>query len=376
VDIGKLFRDGWGLFTKDLGPLIVGMLIACIIPAVAMSIVVAVTIGASLGGITTNAQGEVTSVDTGSVVVWIVGTVIIVVVAVFLTVPLFAGLLEGVLLRIRQGRAMAYGDSFNGFRLFGRVVWAAVLLGIIYAALMLVPTGIIVAGGVTSSAAVVVLGVVLLLVALVLYVYLFVRWLYVFPVIVDRGVGVGEALTQSAALVRGRWWWTLLGYFVLSVVVGAVSSVLGFIPFVGAVVTIVLYPFVLTYIVAMYFQARGEGGLIDTVTGYVAPSSFGGPPAYSQQATPYVSPGAPPIAPPPPAAPAPGPGWVPPAAGAAWGPPAAAPDPSASPAVPQAYAPAPPPPFAPPAPGQAAPAMPGAPAAPEPPEPPAPPAGP
>ena len=81
MDIGKLFRDGWGLFTKDVGPLIVGMLIACIIPAVAMTIVIAVTLGASLGGITTDAQGEVTSVDSSSVVVWIVGSVVIVVVA-------------------------------------------------------------------------------------------------------------------------------------------------------------------------------------------------------------------------------------------------------------------------------------------------------
>ena len=309
MDIGKLFRDGWGLFTKDAGPLIVGMLIACIIPTVAITIVVAVTIGASLGGITTDAQGEITSVDSSSVVVWVVGTVIIVIVALFLTVPLFAGLLEGVLLRVRQGRPMAYGDAFNGFRIFGRVVWAAVLLGLIYAALMVVPTAVVVAGAATSTVAVVVLGVLLLLAAMVVYVYLFVRWLYVFPVIVDRGVGVGEALTESAGLVKGRWWWTFLAYFVLSAVVGAVSTVLGFIPFVGAVATIVLYPFVLTYIVAMYFQARGEGALIDTVTGYLAPGSLGGPAAYSQSAAPYVPPGPPPmppVAPPPPGAAAPG----------------------------------------------------------------------
>ncbi len=35
MDIGKLFRDAWGLFVKDIGPLIVGMLIASIVPAVA-----------------------------------------------------------------------------------------------------------------------------------------------------------------------------------------------------------------------------------------------------------------------------------------------------------------------------------------------------
>ena len=359
MDIGKLFRDGWGLFARDAGPLIVGMLIACIIPAVGITIVLAVTIGASLGGITTNAQGEVTSVDSSTVVVWTVGMVVVVVVAVFLTVPLFAGLLDGVLKRVRQGRPMAYGDAFNGFRLFGRVVWAAVLLGLIYTALVLVPSVVIIAGAAGSVVAVVVLGVLLLLAALVFYVYLFVRWLYVFPVIVDRGVGVREAMTESAGLVHRRWWWTLLAYFVLGVVVGAVSTVLGFIPFVGAIATIVLYPFVLTYLVAMYFQARGEGELIDTVTGYVAPGSFGGPPAYSQSAAPYVPPPMPPAAPPPPAA----------GAGGAWQPPAPGPAPAQPPlAAPPPYAP---PVQAPPsAPGQA-----GAPPAPAPPEPPPPPRG-
>ncbi len=105
-------------------------------------------------------------------------------------------------------------------------------------------------------------------------------------------MGVGDAMRESSGLVHGHWWWTLLAYFVLSVVVSAVSTVLGFIPFVGAVATIVLYPFVLTYVVAMYFQARDEGGLIDVVTGYVAPGSLGGAPAYSQQAAPYVPPAA------------------------------------------------------------------------------------
>ena len=164
-------------------------------------------------------------------------------------------------------------------------------------------------------------------------------------------------MAESSGLVHHSWWWTFLGYFVLGVVVGAVSTVLGFIPFVGAVATIVLYPFVLTYVVAMYFQARGEGGLIDAVTGYVAPGSVGGAPAYSHQAAPYAAPGAPPMPP------------APPVAGAAWQPPAppvAGPAPAAAPVPPapqaqapsaQGYAPAPPP-FSPPAapvPGQALP---------------------
>ena len=38
MDLGKVFRDAWGLFTKDVGPLMVGMIIASIIPAVAVAV--------------------------------------------------------------------------------------------------------------------------------------------------------------------------------------------------------------------------------------------------------------------------------------------------------------------------------------------------
>jgi hypothetical protein len=234
-----------------------------------------------------------------------------------------------------------------------------VLIGIILGLIMLVPVAIIVVGAVTQVWVVLALGIVLELVAIVAYIYLGISWVYVFPAIVDRGIGVSEALPESRSLVRGSgWWWTFLILFVLWVVVGAVSSVLGFIPFVGAIATILLYPFVLTYVVAMYFQARGEGELIDAVTGYrpIVP----GVPAYSQGATPYAPPAAPPM---PPAA-----QQAPPA------PPAAAPPLTGG----QGYAPAPPPlatPSAPDAAVQAPPAPPAPPAVPEPPAAPEPPAG-
>ncbi len=43
----KLFRDAWGLFVKDIGPLIVGILIASLVPAVAAMVILFVTIGGS-----------------------------------------------------------------------------------------------------------------------------------------------------------------------------------------------------------------------------------------------------------------------------------------------------------------------------------------
>ena len=63
------------------------------------------------------------------------------------------------------------------------------------------------------------------------------------------------------------------------------SVALGMIAFIGAIATIVLYPFVLTYLVAMCFEARGEGQFVDAVLGWPQPAPAG-PPAYSAPAAP------------------------------------------------------------------------------------------
>ena len=300
MDIGKVFRDAWGLFAKDIGPLIVGILIASLVPAVAAVVIAAVTFGASFRGLEVDSQGTVTSIDSTSLALLIIGSVAIIVVVVLLTAPLYVGILSGVLRRIREGREMAYGDAFTGFRLFGKVVWATILLGLIFTAIILVPAAVIAVGAVMESALVAVLGAALMVVAMVAYVYLVLCWAYVFPVIVDRGLGVTAAMAESRRLVHATgWWWTFLVLFVLQLVVGAASFVLGLIPFAGAIATIILYPFVLTYLVAMYFQARNEGQLIDAVLGWPRPIPAG-PPAYSAPTGPY---GVAPVAPAPPAPP-------------------------------------------------------------------------
>ncbi len=359
MDIGKLFRDAWGLFVKDIGPLIVGVLIASIVPAIAAVVIAAATVGASISGLQVDAQGTVTGIESLNWVLITIGTIALIVVTLFLSVPLYVGLLSGVFRRIREGREMAYGDAFSGFGLFGRVIWATVLLGLIIMAIFLAPTAAIVGGALAESGVLAGLGAVVLLAAMVAYVYLAIAWVYVFPVIVDRGLGVTAAMGESRRLVHGTgWWWTFLVLFLLQLAAGAVSFALGMIPIIGAVASIALYPFLLTYVVAMYFQARDEGQLIDAVLGWPRQAPTG-PPAYSAPAAPYLA------APLPPAPPY-------------FSPPAAPP-----PAVEQgqAYAPAPPPLSSPahpaveaqgavsPAPQTAVtqPAAPEAPAAPEPP---------
>lgn len=290
MDIGKLFKDAWGLFVKDIGPLIVGMLVASIIPAVAGFALGVMAFGASVSGVEASGRSDVSGPSTLGWVLLAVGIVALAVVIVLLAAPLYVGLSSGVIRRVREGREMGYGDAFSGFHIFGRVIGASVLLVVVYVVIIAIPAAVIVAGAIVGSAALVVSGVVILLAAMVLYAYLMVSWTYVFPVIVDRREGVMPSLSESRRLVHGSgWWWTFLALFVLQLAVGAVGAALGMVPFVGSVAMILVYPFVLTYIVAMYFQARGEGELIDAVLAV--------PPA-PQWTTPPSAPVPPPPAPP------------------------------------------------------------------------------
>src|SRR5450830_1981793 len=100
---------------------------------------------------------------------------------------------------MREGREMAYVDAFSGFSMFGKVIWATVLLGLIFTAIFVVPTAVIVGGAAAGSGILAGLGVVVLLAAMVAYAYLGIGWVYVFPVIVDRGLGVTEAMARVAA---------------------------------------------------------------------------------------------------------------------------------------------------------------------------------
>src|SRR5674476_947294 len=75
MDIGKLFKDAWGLFVKDIGPLIVGMLVASIIPAVAAIALGVATFGASMSGLKVNDQGDVSGFGTYNWVLLAVGSV-------------------------------------------------------------------------------------------------------------------------------------------------------------------------------------------------------------------------------------------------------------------------------------------------------------
>ena len=47
MDVGRQFKDAWGLFTKGLGPLMVGVLNAFLAPALAIGLSLVADLGES-----------------------------------------------------------------------------------------------------------------------------------------------------------------------------------------------------------------------------------------------------------------------------------------------------------------------------------------
>ena len=130
MDIGKILRNGWELFIRDIGPLIIGGLIAMVLSVLSLFI---------LAG------------------------------------PLFGGLYLMVVRRVREGRPAEFGDVFACFDRFGTLFlawWCAGLLILLGLVLLVVPG--------------------LLLMTI---------WVYLLPLIVDEGLGLGEAMSRSKEMV-------------------------------------------------------------------------------------------------------------------------------------------------------------------------------
>jgi len=236
MDIGKCFKDAWGLFRLDLGPLLVTALIASVIMGVASAVLLAVTaggiglmrLGGAAGGIFASA-----SAFFAFFLVFVVGLVVYAWAA--------ATMLRMILRRVREGRPATYADMKEVDQI-GAFAVAFVILGVLIGigyALFVIP-GLI----------------------------LTTMWIYALPLVVDRRIGVGEAMSESRTLAAAPGYFiTFLTWLVGSLVVGIIVSVLNVVPVVGLIVGLLAVPFELAYVLSMYFQANGEGQLVDAAIG-------------------------------------------------------------------------------------------------------------
>ena len=177
LDIGLVFKQGWRLFVKDIGPLIIGALIAGVLSILTLGI---------LAG------------------------------------PLAAGLYGMVVKRVRDGQPAAVGDVFGQMNRFWSFFAAALVLVVLI-----------------GLASLTIIGGILLATI----------WLYVFPLMVDRGMGISDAMGESYRLVRTAGFWEHLALVIVFIVISAIAD--------GAL-TILATPFLVALVVAGYYVAAGR----------------------------------------------------------------------------------------------------------------------
>jgi len=194
LDIGLVFKQGWRLFVKDIGPLIVGALIACLLSVVTLGI---------LAG------------------------------------PLTAGLYGMVVKRVRDGQQPKVGDVFGQMHRFWAFFAAALVLGILI-----------------GLASLTIIGGILLATI----------WLYVFPLMVDRGMGLGEAMSTSYGIVKEAGFGEHLALVIVFVVITSLAD---------GVLTILATPFLVAAVAAGYYVAAGKGEELERAVEANAQTLFG-----------------------------------------------------------------------------------------------------
>ena len=195
MTIGDVFARAWELWRRDIGWLILAGLVVGLIVGVVAVIVIAIVAGmlaVSVGGIALSTSGDVngiTGLSVGTLVgAFILGVIGYLIVSV-LAMVFYGGMFEMVIGASRQNRGVNFGDLFSGFRKFGSfiVFW-------------LVIAGISIVCGLVA-----IIPVVGIVAVLVFAAWLGTTWLYVLPLIADRGLTFGEAARTSSQRWSRAW---------------------------------------------------------------------------------------------------------------------------------------------------------------------------
>jgi hypothetical protein len=327
MDIGRVLKDSWTIFTKDWGALLVAALIAFLLTLVTVGI---------------------------------------------LGPALLAGLYLMVLRRVREGRKAAIGDVFGCFDRIGPYLVAYLLFVAIALAFVVIVGAPLLLLVIHDSGARAFGWFLFALAAIAAFFvgwYVVIVWIYWTVLMVDRRRGIIEALAESRAIVsRSGFWMTLLIIVIIGVIANAATTAVSAVTLgIGGVLSFLVLPWQVAAYTSMYLQATGEARLLPSAYPgassvwmgggfFAAPFQAGGyPPPYAPpgSAPPY---GPSPYAPPGSASPSPPPGYAPPSPPPQGGPAAWQPVTQAPPWAPPPQAP---PPQAPPAqapPAQAPPA--------------------
>ena len=143
--------------------------------------------------------------------------------------PLFAGLYKMAVGRVRDGKPAEISDLFDCLDRFGAFFAAALVLG-----LLIGLASLTIVGGILLATV----------------------WMYVFPLMVDRGMGLGEAMKTSYHMVVDLGFWEHLAMVILLIALNAIAD---------GPLALLAIPFNVATVTAAYFVADGRGDLAERV---------------------------------------------------------------------------------------------------------------
>jgi len=235
MDIGKCFRDAWGLFKLDLGPLVVTAAIAGVIIGV-VTLIVGLVVGGGITAVRFGGFGAGVGIASA-----LLAYLVLALISVVAYTWMIAVVMRMILRRVREGRPADYADM-GEFDQLGTFIVAYIVLGVIIA----IGYFVFVIPGLIATT----------------------LWIFALPLIVDRQMSLGKAMSESQRMAAGPGYFTtFITWLVGAVVVGVVVGVLRFIPVIGIVIGLLAVPFGFAYVLSMYFQSTGEGHLIDSALG-------------------------------------------------------------------------------------------------------------
>jgi hypothetical protein len=301
MTIGDVFARAWDLWRRDVGWLILAGLVVGVtigvLSAVVYGIILALVAGAGTAVAVDSANDSSSALSGLGVGLGVTGLLIGLVGGFLIQVlawTFYGGLFEMVIGAYRQQRGVEFGDLFAGFRKFGSYALFALVLTAIQFGLGLL--GILPFIG--------------QIIALVVWIWLMITWLYVLPAIADHGLSFMGAAGKSTEMVKSAGWWWTLGRIVLlilaAVVLLAIITALAILfgkadTAVGVAVAVILLlvfavlfpPYSICYVSVLYVASGGDivtvpagGGMGAIPPAPPAPPAYGGqaygtPPAYS-----------------------------------------------------------------------------------------------
>lgn len=143
--------------------------------------------------------------------------------------PLFAGLYKMTTGRIRDGKPAQISDLFDCMERFGAFFAAALVL-----VLLIGLASLTIVGGILLATI----------------------WMYVFPLMVDRGMTLGDAMKTSYHMVVEHGFWEHLALVILLAALNAIAD---------GPLGLITMPFGFATVAAAYYVADGRGDVVERV---------------------------------------------------------------------------------------------------------------